>query len=50
MLHGKKIAVVMPAYNAAATLRRTYSEIPFDVVDEVVLVDDATGPWQSRKS
>ena len=42
MLHGKKIAVVMPAYNAAATLRRTYSEIPFDVVDEVVLVDDAS--------
>ncbi|PYQ71940.1 MAG: glycosyl transferase family 2, partial [Acidobacteria bacterium] len=42
MLHGKKIVVVMPAYNAAATLRRTYSEIPFDVVDEVVLVDDAS--------
>ena len=32
----------MPAYNAAATLERTYQEIPFDVVDEVLLVDDAS--------
>ncbi|TGD99378.1 glycosyltransferase family 2 protein [Methylobacterium nonmethylotrophicum] len=42
MLHGKKIAVVLPAYNAAATLRRTYAEIPLDVVDDVILVDDAS--------
>jgi glycosyltransferase involved in cell wall biosynthesis len=41
MLHGKKIVVVLPAYNAALTLERTYREIPLDVVDEVVLVDDA---------
>lgn len=40
MLNGKKIVVVLPAYRAALTLERTYSEIPMDVVDEVVLVDD----------
>lgn len=40
MLKGKKIVVVMPAYNAAETLRRTYQEIPMDIVDEVILVDD----------
>lgn len=40
MLNGKKIVVVLPAYNAALTLERTYNEIPFDIVDEVVLVDD----------
>jgi glycosyltransferase involved in cell wall biosynthesis len=40
MLNGKKIVVVLPAYRAALTLERTYREIPMDVVDEVVLVDD----------
>ena len=40
MLNGKKIVVVLPAYNAARTLERTYNEIPFDIVDDVVLVDD----------
>ena len=40
MLKGKRTVVVMPAYNAEKTLRRTYSEIPMDVVDHVVLVDD----------
>lgn len=40
MLYGKKIAVVMPAYNASRTLKQTYSELPLDVVDEVILVDD----------
>jgi glycosyltransferase involved in cell wall biosynthesis len=40
MVKGKKIVVVLPAYNAAKTLQRTYDEIPFDIVDEVVLVDD----------
>lgn len=40
MLKGKKIVVVLPAYNAGLTLERTYNEIPFDIVDEVVLVDD----------
>jgi glycosyltransferase involved in cell wall biosynthesis len=42
MLLGKKIVVVMPAYNAANTLRQTYSELPHDHVDEVILVDDAS--------
>jgi len=40
MLNGKKIVVVLPAYNAGLTLERTYKEIPFDIVDDVVLVDD----------
>ena len=42
MLNGKRIVVVMPAYNAAKTLRRTYAEIPRDVVDGILLVDDAS--------
>lgn len=42
MLHQKKIVVVLPAYNAAKTLERTYREIPFDLVDDVVLVDDVS--------
>ena len=42
MLNGKKVVVVMPAYNAEKTLRKTYDEIPFEIVDEVVLVDDAS--------
>ncbi|MDD5693727.1 MAG: glycosyltransferase family 2 protein [Bacteroidales bacterium] len=40
MINGKKIIVVLPAYNAEMTLELTYREIPFDIVDEVVLVDD----------
>lgn len=40
MLNGKKIAVVMPAYNAEKTLRRTFNEIPRDVVDDIILTDD----------
>ena len=40
MIKNKKIAVVLPAYNAAQTLEKTYNEIPFDIVDEVILVDD----------
>ena len=42
MIKGQKIVVVMPAYNAASTLYKTYAEIPFDIVDEVILVDDAS--------
>ncbi|MBI1306208.1 MAG: glycosyltransferase [Bacteroidetes bacterium] len=42
MLNGKKIVVVLPAYNAEKTLEVTYREIPSDLVDEVVLVDDAS--------
>jgi glycosyltransferase involved in cell wall biosynthesis len=43
MIHGQKLIVVMPAYNAAATLRATFEEIPHDYVDEVILVDDGSG-------
>jgi glycosyltransferase involved in cell wall biosynthesis len=42
MLQQKKIVVVMPAYNASKTLEMTYNEIPKDIVDEVILVDDAS--------
>jgi len=42
MLRGKKIIVVLPAYNAELTLEKTFNEIPFDIVDEVILVDDAS--------
>lgn len=40
MVNGKKIVAVLPAYNAEKTLEMTFREIPMDVVDEVVLVDD----------
>lgn len=42
MLNNKKIVVVLPAFNAEKTLEQTYSEIPFDIVDEVILVDDSS--------
>jgi glycosyltransferase involved in cell wall biosynthesis len=42
MLHGKKIIVVMPAYHAEKTLAACYEAIPHDIVDEVLLVDDAS--------
>ena len=42
MYNDKKVIVVMPAYNAASTLEKTYREIPFDLVDEVILCDDAS--------
>jgi len=42
MLNGHKIVVVLPAYNAAKTLQRTYEEINRSLVDEVILVDDAS--------
>ncbi len=42
MMHGKRVVVVLPAYNAARTLERTVAEIPAGVVDEVLLVDDGS--------
>ncbi|MBT3834732.1 glycosyltransferase family 2 protein [Candidatus Peribacteria bacterium] len=42
MLHNNRIIVVMPAYNAEATLEATYRDIPHDVVDEIILVDDCS--------
>jgi glycosyltransferase involved in cell wall biosynthesis len=41
MLLNKKIVVVLPAYNAAKTLKRTYDELPHDIIDDVILIDDA---------
>jgi len=42
MIHGKKICVVLPAYNAEKTLRQTVAEIPTEYIDDVILVDDAS--------
>ena len=42
MLSNKKVCVVLPAYNAAKTLARTFAEIPADIVDDVILTDDAS--------
>jgi glycosyltransferase involved in cell wall biosynthesis len=42
MYKNKKVVVVMPAYKAAQTIEKTFSEIPLDLVDEVILVDDAS--------
>ena len=42
MIQGKKLVIVLPAYNAEQTLESTFAEIPMDIVDEVVLVDDAS--------
>jgi glycosyltransferase involved in cell wall biosynthesis len=48
MLPGKKVVAVLPAYKAEATLERTYSEIPHEIVDEVLLVDDASNDGTVR--
>lgn len=50
MIHGKKIVVVMPAYNAEKTLEQTYREIPMDIVDEVILTDDFSRDETVRKA
>ena len=42
MINGKKVVVIMPAYNAEKTLIKTYNEIPKDIVDEIILTDDAS--------
>ena len=42
MLNGMKVIVVMPAYNARKTIERTYTELPHEVVDAVLLTDDAS--------
>ena len=48
MIHQKKLIVVMPAYNAEKTLRRTYQELPHEYVDGVILVDDASQDHTTR--
>ena len=45
MLANKKVTVVLPAYNAAQTLKQTFDEIPRDIVDDVILTDDASQAW-----
>ena len=42
MIYKKKVVVVMPAYNAAKTLKKTYDEIDRKIVDDIILVDDAS--------
>ncbi len=42
MIRNKKVVVVLPAFNAELTLQKTYNEIPLDIVDEVILVDDGS--------
>ena len=48
MILGKKLIIIMPAYNAEKTLRQTYQELPHEYVDEVILVDDASKDETSR--
>ena len=48
MILGKKLVVVMPAYNAEKTLRQTFEELPHEYVDEVILVDDASSDRTTR--
>ncbi|MBF0384960.1 MAG: glycosyltransferase family 2 protein [Candidatus Omnitrophica bacterium] len=50
MINGKKIIVVLPAYNAEKTIERTYREIPREIVDEVILVDDKSSDSTIVKS
>jgi glycosyltransferase involved in cell wall biosynthesis len=50
MLKGNKIIVVMPAYNAARTLSATYHEVPHEIVDEVIMVDDNRGYGGNQKT
>ncbi len=40
MILGQKLIIIMPAYNAAKTVEKTYQELPFEIVDEVILTDD----------
>ena len=42
MVNNQKVTVVLPAYNASQTLEQTYKEIPLDIVDNVILVDDCS--------
>ena len=50
MINNLKITVVLPAYNAAGTLEKTYNEIPFEIVDEVILVDDLSKDETVKKA
>lgn len=50
MINNKKLVVVMPAYNAAQTLKQTVDELPMDIVDDIILVDDASTDETARIS
>ncbi len=50
MFKNKKVVVVLPAYNAEKTLEKTYQEIPFDIVDDIVLVDDNSSDATIQKA
>src|SRR4030043_1999930 len=50
MIYDKKITVVLPAYNAEITLEETFREIPMDIVDEVILVDDLSSDNTIKKA
>ncbi len=50
MINNKKIAVVLPAYNAEKTLEQTYNEIPFDIADIVILTDDLSNDATVEKA
>lgn len=50
MINNKKIIVVLPAYNAEKTLEQTYAEIPFDIVDDVILTDDCSKDLTVQKA
>ena len=45
MLNGKKLVIILPAYNAESTLEKTYKEIPFDIVDDIILTDDFSSDY-----
>lgn len=42
MIKNKKVVIVFPAYNAEKTLEQTYNELPHDIIDEIVIVDDCS--------
>ncbi len=48
MIDGKYLTVIMPAYNAEKTLSQTHAEIPKDLVDEIILTDDASGDQTAK--
>lgn len=50
MINNNKIVVVLPAYNAENSLEKTYNEIPFDIVDDVILVDDSSSDKTVKKA
>jgi len=50
MILGKKLVVVLPAYNAEKTLKQTYAELPHEYVDDVILVDDHSSDDTSKVS